>query len=138
MFFFYLDSFTSIKKNINTATDGVNSVSNRVEVLEGKLDRLVEIVLKMDQKMDTILQRVNRSSEDITPYFPVQNQQQLINFMSNADMKFSQRKMAFEEMLTDALKMEPDPNAFTDTLFSILFTKEYSKNHRWPNAKYVN
>lgn len=99
------------------------------------MEQLAAIVIKMDKKMDLVLTRLSRSNEDLTPYFPVSNQEQLLQFMSNADKKFDQRKLALEELLTDAVRMEPDPNSFSDVLFSVLFKKSYSFNHRWPNPQ---
>lgn len=65
----------------------------------------------------------------VAKYFPIENQQQIYDFLDESDGCFDRRVQAFFEYLF--LVRAETPKQFGEALQLHLFTKEYIKTHHW-------
>ena len=74
---------------------------------------------------------------EIYDYFPINDDNSLREFLSNADGSFNEKRRQFEFMLYNAAtKQKSQQKQFGEALKNLLFTRSYVSSHRWPNSRY--
>ena len=73
-------------------------------------------------------------SVDLQPYFPCQDNETLLRFLSNNDGQYEKRRKALDSFLYSIVTSNNSKKRlFSDALFHSLFSREYILNHLWPN-----
>ena len=88
-----------------------------------------------DLKHEIRMLNLHRSNEiaSVADIFPLQNQRQIVDFMSNSDGNFQARMNGFYEYLFSI--RAPTKKKFKEELKTHLFSHEYMVDHYWPNVK---
>ena len=66
--------------------------------------------------------------------FPAKSSDDLLEFMSNKDGKFDDRRLALEKLLLTVCNPQGEnkQRIFNDALINVLFSREYYTTHQWP------
>ena len=75
---------------------------------------------------------------DIQPYFPCPDIPTLLDFMSNEDEDYPQKRKAFHTMLYSAITTDANKSnkrMFSDALLNCLFTRQFVLHHSFPCAR---
>lgn len=89
------------------------------------LHLIITLLLFFSQKC----QKIN--SVPVGNLFPMNTQEDILNFLDDSDGLFKARENGFFELLF--LIRTDCPKQFGDSLLSQLFTKEYQASHHWPS-----
>ena len=73
-------------------------------------------------------------SVDLQPFFPCEDNQTIMQFMTNSDGCYEKRRKAFESFLYSiATSNKSKKRLFSNALFHSLFVRNYILNHLWPS-----
>ena len=95
-----------------------DSLARELAEVKGLLKRLA-----CSSDMDTV---------DLQPYFPCQDNETLLQFMSNNDGQYEKRRKALDGFLYSIVTSNNSKKRlFSDALFHSLFSRDYILSHIW-------
>ena len=69
---------------------------------------------------------------DISGYFPIKNEQQIINFLSKDNNDFEQKLKALVSLCLSAFQEGMTTKQYSVALKPLIFHKDYMNTHKWP------
>ena len=128
-------NFNTMRRNFRTFSDNILSNHDKLDTLKGMMSTFLSNQELMLTRLDKISFSIHMNTEDITIYFPADTDQQILDFMSNADFKFKLRKLEFEKLLFTTISEKMTQRKFSDSLMATLFTRSYMLTHKWPQLR---
>lgn len=97
---------------------------------------------KIDARLDAISTQVDNStfqtlmsgSSDLSEFFPVENKEQLANFMNRQHPEWESRKTEFYNYLFTITTK--NRGGFARGLIKALFSRKYISKNKWPSSGY--
>ena len=105
-------------------------LQDRKEAAEDR-KMFIELVSDVKEELHLLKYKNDMNSVSVAKIFPVDNQQQLHEFMDDSDGLFQARCHGFYEYLYHV--RAPTKKKFRENLKNLLFTDNYCQTHYWPN-----
>ena len=101
--------------------------------MEKKQDQILASCSRMEAMISKMSFHVVMETESIDDMFPIDSNDTVEAFMSNADGRFAKRKRELEKLIFSVWSPNITKRQFSDNLINVLFTRTYIATHRWPH-----
>ena len=104
--------------------------------MNGNQSKMMAQLERIEKQLNRLAFSIDMETVDIYSYFPAKDNDTLMQFMSNEDGKFDEKRKQFEYMLyTCITNQKTMKKPFGDALKNLIFSRNYVSTHRWPSAR---
>ena len=91
---------------------------------------------RIEANLDRLAFNIDMNTIDISKYFPLKSNADLMEFLSDEEGTFEAKKKQFKYMLyTCVTNQKTQKRQFGEALKTTVFSRNYVTTHRWPTPK---
>lgn len=124
---------SNLKRNQIKLIDTVDTLLQERRTEYSERQRLFELLNDIREEVKLLHLKNEMVSINVAKFFPIAEQQQIYDFMSDKDGLYQARCNGFYEFLFNI--RTPNKKTFADVLLPQLFTESYIATHHWPTIK---
>ena len=122
-----------MKRNVHSTSDTAKACLEKLTCNEYYMKTVMAYLQDIKSEMKQFTYHCKMETVDIAKYFPLDNDEDMAEFMDRDDGQWDLRRKAFYHLLFTTITEKK--NKFAGALLTTLFTRNFIKNHKWPGLE---